>query len=157
MPVRIILWISGHEDVVLNQPGLIFSNSLDMNIKKDFSLHARVRSFKNALRGLATLLRDEHNARIHLFILVIVIISGIFLRISETDWIVILFAAGLVFISECFNTAVENISDLVTLEQNENIKRAKDVSAAGVLISAIISVIVGLIVFLPEIFRLFNC
>jgi diacylglycerol kinase len=126
------------------------------NLKKNFSLPDRVQSIRNALRGLLTLLRYEHNSRIHLFILVIVIIMGIFLRISETDWIAILFASGLVFVSECFNTALEYISDLVTLEKNENIKRAKDVSAAGVLISAFISVIIGLIVFLPEICRLFN-
>jgi diacylglycerol kinase len=104
------------------------------NPKKGFSLHARMQSLKNAFRGLATLLMYEHNARIHLFILVIVIITGIFLQISETDWMAILFASGLVFVSECFNTAVEYISDLITLEQNEYIKKAKYVAAAGVLI-----------------------
>jgi diacylglycerol kinase len=126
------------------------------NRKNNFSLHARVQSILNALRGLTTLMRYEHNARIYIFILMIVIIAGIFLRISETDWIAILLASGLVFVSECFNTAVEYLSDLLTLEQNENIKRVKDVSAAGVLISAFISVIVGVIVFLPEICSLLN-
>ena len=53
----------------------------------------------------------------------------------------ILFVSGLVFVSECFNTAVEYLSDQITDEENENIRKAKDVAAAGVLISAIISVI----------------
>jgi len=121
---------------------------------KSFSLSARLKSFKHAFNGLITLLKFEHNARIHLSILVIVIITGIFLRISATDWIAVLLVSGLVFISECFNSAVEYVSDVATEEQNENIKKAKDVAAAGVLISAIISVIIGLIVFLPEICRL---
>ena len=122
--------------------------------KISFSLSARLKSFKHAFNGLITLLKVEHNARIHLFILVIVIIAGIFLRISATDWIAILLVSGLVFVSECFNTAVEYMSDLITKEQNENIKKAKDIAAAGVLISAIISVVIGLLVFLPEICRL---
>ena len=122
--------------------------------KISLSLSARLKSFKHAFNGLITLLKVEHNARIHLFILVIVIIAGIFLRISATDWIAILLVSGLVFVSECFNTAVEYMSDLITKEQNENIKKAKDIAAAGVLISAIISVVIGLLVFLPEICRL---
>ena len=126
--------------------------------KMAFNLAGRLRSFKDAIRGVGTLLRYEHNARIHLFVLVLVIIAGIFLRISGSDWMAILFVSALVFVSECFNTAVEYLSDLLTDEYNENVRRAKDVAAAGVLISAVIAVITGLIVFLPEIFRVVrNC
>ena len=124
------------------------------NHKRSFSLKARINSFRDAFRGIATLLRYEHNARIHLFILVIVVIAGILLDISRSDWMAILFVSGLVFASECFNTAVEYLSDQITEEQNENIRRAKDVAAAGVMISAIISVLTGAIIFLPELFRL---
>jgi diacylglycerol kinase len=121
---------------------------------KKFSLTDRIKSLRTAIHGIGTLLRYEHNARIHLFILVIVIIAGILLRISATEWLAILFVSGLVFISECFNTAVEYLSDLITDKLNENIRRAKDVAAAGVLISAIISVVTGLVIFIPEICRL---
>jgi diacylglycerol kinase len=122
--------------------------------KKNFSLVERFNSFVAAFHGILTLLRYEHNARIHLFILVIVIIAGILFRISGTGWLAILFVSGLVFTSECFNTAVEYLSDLITDKQNENIRRAKDVAAAGVLISASISAITGLIIFIPEIIKL---
>jgi diacylglycerol kinase len=121
---------------------------------KKFNLTDRLKSFKYAFSGLTNLLRFEHNARIHLFILFIVITMGIFLKISANDWIAIVFASGLVFVSECFNTAVEYLSDMITPEQNEKIKMAKDIAAAGVLISAIISVIIGIFVFLPEINKL---
>lgn len=124
------------------------------NPNKKFSLYERQKSIKNAFSGLVYLLKFEHNARVQLFILIIIIIAGLFLRLSAIDWIAISFAAALVFICECFNTAVEYLSDAVTMEQNENIKMAKDVSAAGVLISAIIAAIIGLFVFLPEIYRL---
>jgi diacylglycerol kinase len=123
-------------------------------IRKKFSFYERLKSFRNAFSGFESLLIYEHNARIHLVIFVTVVTAGIFLRISSSDWIAIIFAAGLVFISECFNTAVEYLSDTITMDNNEKIKMAKDVAAAGVLISAIISVITGIIVFLPEIRRL---
>lgn len=127
-------------------------NSTDKDYqKRAFSLSERLNSFRDAFNGIGTLLTYEHNARIHLFILVAVIIAGFLLKISVTDWMAIICVSGLVFMSECFNTAVEYISDLITDKPNENIRRAKDVAAAGVLISATIAVITGLIIFLPEI------
>jgi diacylglycerol kinase len=121
---------------------------------KKFNINDRLKSFRNAYSGLVALLEFEHNARIHLFILVIVVVAGFVLRISAIEWIAIVFASGLVFVSECFNTAIEYLSDVVSPEQNEKIKRVKDLAAAGVLISAIVSVIIGIIVFLPEICKL---
>lgn len=122
------------------------------NIKR-FSLPERIRSFRAAFNGVIVLFRYEHNARIHLSILIIVILAGILLDISGAEWLVILIVSGLVFISECFNSALEYLGDVVTGGQNENIRRAKDVAAAGVLISAIISVIAGLIIFIPAVAR----
>lgn len=122
--------------------------------KKKFSLIARLKSFRDGFHGIVTLLKYEHNARIHLFIFIIVIIAGILMDIAGTDWLAILIVSGLVFMSECFNTAVEYLSDQITGEVNENIRKAKDVAAAGVLISAIISVITGTIIFVPELIRL---
>ncbi len=125
----------------------------DDSIKK-ININDRLKSFRNAFSGIAILLKYEPNARIHLFILIIVIGAGLILRITPSDWIAIIFASGLVFISECFNTAIEYLSDVTSPEYNEKIKGAKDVAAAGVLISAIISVIIGIFVFLPQICRL---
>ena len=119
-----------------------------------FSMAGRLKSFGDALRGIASLLRYEHNARIHLAILLTVIVAGILLGISLNDWMAILLASGLVFISECFNTAIENLADLITESHNEYIRRAKDVAAAGVMLSAIISVAVGLIIFVPAVLKL---
>ena len=121
---------------------------------RSFSLDGRINSFRNAFRGIALLLRYEHNARIHLVILLIVIVAGFLLGISLNDWMAILFVTGLVFTSECFNTAIENLSDLITDQPNEYIRRAKDVAAAGVLLSAIISIAVGLIIFIPSVLKL---
>ncbi len=131
------------------------SNKSKNDPMTEFDIKKRLRSFKDAFSGIVILIRFEHNARIHLAILVLVVIAGFIMGISATGWLAIAFAAGLVFVSESFNTAIEYLSDVVSPEQNENIKRAKDVAAAGVLISAIVSVIIGAIVFLPGIYALF--
>jgi diacylglycerol kinase (ATP) len=131
------------------------SGNQDEKIKK-FSINERVESFGNAFSGIRDLLKYQHNIRIHLAILCLVIIAGFFFRISKGDWMAIALAAGLVLAGEAFNSAVEYLSDIVCPEFDERIKRVKDVAAAGVLISAIASVIVGIIVFLPEIKTLFS-
>jgi len=122
--------------------------------ERKFSLIDRLKSFRSALSGLIALFKYEHNARIHLFILILVIAAGVFLRISPFEWIAVIFVTGLVFASECFNTAVENLSDVISPGQDDKIKTAKDVAAAGVLISAAAAVVTGIIIFLPKIIRL---
>jgi diacylglycerol kinase (ATP) len=120
-----------------------------------FSFKKRLKSFRAAFNGIAILLNSEHNARIHLAVLIFVILAGLILGIKSQDWIAVGFAAGLVFVSECFNTAIEYLSDVVSPDYNNRIRRAKDVAAAGVLIAAIISVLIGIVVFLPAIIKIF--
>ncbi len=122
--------------------------------KSSFNVKERLKSFRYAFQGIITLFSYEHNARIHLFVLVCAVIAGILIGISGPEWISILFVTGLVFISECFNTAIEHVADAVTGERDERIGKAKDVAAAGVLISATVAVLTGLIIFIPGILRL---
>jgi len=120
----------------------------------DFSVNERLKSFRHAFRGIATLVRFEQNAWIHMTLLVIVIVAGLLFKISLTDWIAIIVVSGLVLASECFNTSIEYLSDTITTQTNENIMKAKDVAAAGVMISALAALITGLIIFIPEILKL---
>jgi len=121
-----------------------------------FSPGARLSSFRYAFSGLTILFRDEHNAIIHFIILVFVIIAGIFFGVSKGDWIAISLSGAIVFASECFNTAIENLSDIISGEKDIRIKKVKDLAAAGVLVSALVAAIVGLIIFVPEILELFE-
>ena len=116
-----------------------------------FSLSKRAVSFKYAFNGLKIFIKEEHNARIHLFITVCVLIAGFVLKISTIEWISVIFCIALVFALELINSAIENTADLITKERNETIKKIKDLSAAAVLTAAIASAIIGLIIFLPKI------
>jgi diacylglycerol kinase len=115
-----------------------------------FSVKSRLRSFKFAFNGFRLLLKYEHNSRIHLFVAVIAVAMGFLLKISLIEWMIVVIVTGIVFIAELFNTSLETLSDIVDNEWNEKIKEAKDYSAAAVLVSAIISVAAGGIIFIPK-------
>ena len=114
------------------------------------------KAVRYALDGLFYLLHSEKNIRIQMVILMIAILAGIFLKISNSGWIAVCLSAGLVLAAESINTAIERLSDSVSTEYNEKIKRAKDVAAAGVMITAAVSIVVGLLVFIPAILKLFH-
>lgn len=122
--------------------------------KEKFSITNRLKSFKYAFAGLKSLLADEHNARIHLAAALLVIIAGLILEISQTEWFVVLILIAFVFVAELFNTSIENLCDTVIPEQNEGIKRTKDQAAAAVLIAALAASLIGLWIFVPKLYAL---
>lgn len=103
----------------------------------------------HARSGIKLIFKNERNFRIDLVAAIIVIAFAFLFRISHTDWIAISLVISMVFISETINSAIEALCDTVSLEYKVNIKYAKDVSAGAVLVSALVSVITGLIVFIP--------
>ena len=112
-----------------------------------FSFKKRLQSFKYAFNGIWLLIRDEHNARIHLFFALLTIFGGFYFRISTAEWLILVLTIAMVFAAEFFNSAIEAIADKVSPEKDPLIKKAKDLAAGGVLITAIISVIVGILIF----------
>ncbi|MDR2146128.1 MAG: diacylglycerol kinase family protein [Tannerella sp.] len=125
-----------------------------MRQEKD-SLRRRFKSFKYAFNGMKILFREEPNAKIHVFISVGVLVAGFVFRISAGEWMAVLLCIGWVIALEALNSAIENISDFVSPEKHEMIKKIKDLAAGAVLLGVIVSVIVGLIVFLPKIIAVF--
>lgn len=109
-------------------------------------------SFNYALQGIFTALKEEQNMKIHFIIMLIVIIAGFLYHISYIEWIVCLLLFAFVISLELINTAIETTVDIASPEFNEKAKIAKDVAAGAVLVSAIISVLIGLIIFIPKIF-----
>ena len=122
-----------------------------LNMK--FSFRARLRSFGFAFMGFRTLLNSEHNARIHLLATILALIAGFALKISETEWALILIVIGMVWSAEAFNSAIEKLCDIITLEKNQSIKHIKDIAAFGVLITAFIAFVVGCLIFIPAILK----
>ncbi|MCB9224806.1 MAG: diacylglycerol kinase family protein [Crocinitomicaceae bacterium] len=120
-----------------------------MNQNNKFSIKERIRSFKYALEGIVYFTKTVHNGWIHYLATFITVSLGIFFKLNIVEWLWIIQAIFLVFIAEMVNSAIEKNVDLVTEEQNERAKRAKDMAAGAVLLAAFYAIIVGVIVFLP--------
>lgn len=116
-----------------------------------FTLRKRLASFKYAFNGIRLLIQKEHNAWIHCFATIFVIIAGFLFGLSKMEWIAIIIVIGSVFAGEAINSSIEALADEVSPEYNEGIKRVKDLAAGAVLFMAIAAAIVGLIIFLPKI------
>lgn len=121
-----------------------------MNKQSPFSWRTRARSFGYAWQGIVALLRDEHNARIHLAFAVLACILGLLLQISLSEWLAVLICMALVFATEAMNTAVEALCNKVSPEYDEHIKKSKDCAAAAVFITAMISALIGALIFAPK-------
>lgn len=125
----------------------------DGNKKKVFSIRV-FRSFVFAYEGIVSAIKKERNLKIHLVFAVVVIITGIIFSLSALEWVAVVVAIGGMLALELLNTAIERAVDLVTDEFHPLAKQAKDAAAGAVLIYAVMSAIIGLIVFLPKIFSL---
>ena len=109
-----------------------------------------VDSFRYASYGIVEAYKGEQNLRIHTVVAVLVIICGFVFQISYVEWLICFVLIGLVLMSEFFNTAIEYVVDLASPDIHPLAKLAKDTASAGVLMMAIISAIIGLIIFVPE-------
>jgi diacylglycerol kinase len=118
-------------------------------VTEPFSLRARIDSFRHAFAGVAVLLREQHNARIHLCATVLVLALAAWLQLGRYDWVLLLLTIALVWAAEALNSSLEYLADAAVPEHHELVARAKDVAAAGVLVCAMVAVVVGILVFLP--------
>lgn len=114
-----------------------------------FSAADRVRSFRFALRGIATLVRTEHNARIHLAAAIAVVGLALLLDVARDGWLWLVVAIAGVFCAEAANTALERLADATAPDRHPLIEQAKDIAAGGVLIAAIAAGVIGLLVLGP--------
>jgi diacylglycerol kinase len=107
-------------------------------------------SFRVAFAGLWFFLRHEKHARWHALTTVMVVVSGAALGVTRMEWLALILATALVWVTEAVNTAIEHACDAITKEQNPLIGRAKDVAAGAVVLAAVFAAVVGAVVFLPR-------
>jgi diacylglycerol kinase (ATP) len=117
---------------------------------QEFSLRARLRSFRFAWDGIATFFQREHNAWLHFMATVAVFTIAILVGVTKTELLALIFAIGLVWIAEMFNTCIERVMDFVTEQKHPEIKFIKDLAAGAVLTASVIALIIGAVVFIPK-------
>jgi diacylglycerol kinase (ATP) len=113
-----------------------------------------ISSFRYAFAGVRYLLWTQRNAKIQSAIGLAAIGLGVVLSIDRYEWLALLVTITVVIAAEGVNTALEAVVDLTSPEYHTLAKIAKDVGAGTVLITAIASVIIGMVLFLPHLLPL---
>lgn len=110
------------------------------------------KSFLFALNGIRFAWAGN-NFRIQIVFAVLIIILGLTVGISATEWLIVFIFIGLVLAFEILNTALEHLVDFVSPEFHRVAGKIKDLAAGAVLILALTSVIAGFIIFAPYLLK----
>lgn len=121
-----------------------------------FSLRRFFKSFQYAFDGVHYVFRNDQNLLAHFLIGILVIGASIFLHVTPFEMGILGLTIMMVISAEMVNSAIEKMVDLIKKEHSEEAKIAKDVAAGMVLVTAIAAFIIGTLIFLPYIFRLFR-
>ena len=113
-------------------------------------LNRIVKKFNYAFKGLKIAITTDNSFKIHFIFVLPVVASGIYLRFNQFEWIVITLSVGIVLIAELFNTSIEYLVKMFTDEYHELAEKLLDISAGAVLISAIMAIVMGLIIYIPH-------
>jgi diacylglycerol kinase len=113
-----------------------------------------LRGFVYAFNGLKYATGTQLNFRVHLGLTVFAVAMGFLLRISLAEWCWICLCIAMVLVIELMNTALEILTDIASPEYNEKAGHLKDISAGAVLVAAILSLVVGVLIFLPKLITL---
>jgi diacylglycerol kinase len=98
---------------------------------------------------LGYVLRTQQNAWIHSVFAILVILISFWLKLSPSQWAIIILTIAIVFTAEFINTAIEAVVDLAMPMHHPLAKVGKDVGAGAVLIAALAGVIIGLLILGP--------
>jgi len=110
------------------------------------------KSFFNAFRGVFLMIKSERNFQLELLAFSINVFLIFYLKLSTIDTILVLIVSFGVLSAEIFNTAIEKICDIIQPEFDKRIGFIKDISAGAVILTAVLSVIVGILVYWKYLF-----
>lgn len=114
------------------------------------------KSFYYAFEGIRVNILNERNLCIHFMVMLLVIVLGLILNINKTEWLICILLFGFVITLELMNTAIETAIDICMPEINPKAKLAKDTSAGAVLVVAIVSVVIGIMIFAPKLLEIWR-
>ena len=114
------------------------------------SLRRLLKSFKDAFRGLKHVFKSEQNFRIQALLGLLVFIAAVFLPLRSWEVILLILLILLVLLVEILNTAFEYFSDLLKPRLHHYVYVVKDIMAGAVLLTSLVALAVGAIIFYPH-------
>lgn len=115
-----------------------------------------IKSFIYAFRGLVKAFREEQNLRIQAVMGIIVLATAWYFGVTRMEWCILILTIGIVMLTEIINTAIELVTDVLKPRIDNYVKVIKDVMAAAVMMSSVMAVVIGLIIFIPYLLEKFG-
>lgn len=109
-------------------------------------------SVKHAWDGVLWVLRTQPNYRVHIVLSLIALFGCWWFSVTRLELLIILVLITGGLTVETINTALEEATDAIDTKIREDIKIAKDVAAAAMLIYAVGSLLIACVIFIPRVF-----
>ncbi len=117
------------------------------------SKQSLLKSFRCAFMGLKHA-HKERNFFIMLFLGIISVIAAFIFDLPELKKMIVVILAMLVIGMELFNSAMERMLDAIIQDHHPKVGEIKDLMAGAVFVFSILSLVIGLWIFLPYIWIL---
>ncbi|GBE05183.1 undecaprenol kinase [bacterium BMS3Abin10] len=115
-----------------------------------------VESANYAIEGILHSVKTQRHLKYHFYAAILVLLLSFILGISKYEFTAIVIVVIMVLAVEMINTAIEAITDTIFKEYDERAKVIKDVAAGAVLVTAAGAVVIGYIILLPHLKKLFE-
>ena len=113
-------------------------------------------TFRNSFKGIRLALKSERNIRVHFVTAVLVMTSGVVLKITPIEFCILLIAIALVIIAEMVNSAIEFTLDAIFHNRySKLVGMAKDIAAGAVMVASFMSIAIGILMFGSKMIALF--
>ena len=108
--------------------------------------HRWIAKFAGGFRGIAIGIAGQSSFVVHIFAASAVLVAGWILRISRTEWCLLILCIAVVMAAELFNSALDQLAKAITEEDNPHIRNGLDIASGAVLVAAIGAAVIGLLV-----------
>lgn len=110
-------------------------------------------SLRHAVNGLSYAIKNEKNFQNEVAVACLILAAMMYYRVSPSEMIVLFLVIMGVLVMELLNTVMERIADILKPKIHPYVRVIKDLMAASVLVSSLLAVIIGLIIFIPYVIR----
>jgi undecaprenol kinase len=107
------------------------------------------KSLSHALLGLGYVAKNEKNFQNQLAVAFLVVLAMIYFDVTRGEMVVLFMVVMAVLIMELLNTIMERVVDILKPRVHPYARLIKDLMAASVLLTSILAVIIGVLIFTP--------
>lgn len=114
------------------------------------------RKFECAVLGIGVGMWRQSSFHVHVVSFLLVLILGFTLQVAAWEWVALLFACGLVLVTELINSAMEALAKATTNQYCPHVDRSLKIASGAVLMAAFFAIAIGTIIFAPYLLSLFE-